>query len=233
VSASRRLVRLTQALLRTIGKQYVIDPAVPNGLLTRELASRSVQLARGMARRRTIVFLGRGVRLRGGRRLRTGAGVSIGAHSRIDAYGERGVRLGARSRLGAYCLVTSTSHLARYGQGLVVGADSGIGDYAHLGCSGGIEIGDDVIAGPFLTIHSQEHLFDDPAVPIRRQGTLEEGVVLGDDIWIGARVTILAGSRIGSGSVIAAGSVVKGEFPPRSLIAGVPARRLRGIRGSD
>lgn len=52
-------------------------------------------------------------------------------------------------------------------------------------------------------------------------------IIIGDNVWIGSRVTILKGTRIGSGSVVAAGSVVKGKFPEKCLLAGVPAKVVR------
>ncbi|WP_307220516.1 DapH/DapD/GlmU-related protein [Microbacterium sp. SORGH_AS_0888] len=52
-------------------------------------------------------------------------------------------------------------------------------------------------------------------------------MVIESDVWIGARVTILAGVRISTGSVVAAGSVVRSSFPPGSVIGGIPARVLR------
>jgi acetyltransferase-like isoleucine patch superfamily enzyme len=54
-------------------------------------------------------------------------------------------------------------------------------------------------------------------------------VILEDDVWIGSRALVLAGVHIGAGSVIAAGSVVTKDVPPRSLVAGNPARVLRKI----
>ncbi|MEN9810524.1 MAG: hypothetical protein RLZZ488_2091 [Pseudomonadota bacterium] len=55
-------------------------------------------------------------------------------------------------------------------------------------------------------------------------------VLIGDDVWIGANTTILKGARIGSGSTIASGStVLAGEYPPRSVLAGNPARVVRVI----
>jgi acetyltransferase-like isoleucine patch superfamily enzyme len=55
-------------------------------------------------------------------------------------------------------------------------------------------------------------------------------IVIEDDVWLGARVIVLRGARIGRGSVIGANSVVKGDIPPYSLAAGMPARVIRALR---
>lgn len=56
-----------------------------------------------------------------------------------------------------------------------------------------------------------------------------ESVSIGDGCWIGAGVTILGGTNIGEASMVAAGAVVRGNFPERVLIGGVPARVLRQL----
>jgi acetyltransferase-like isoleucine patch superfamily enzyme len=61
---------------------------------------------------------------------------------------------------------------------------------------------------------------------IRDQGVEEKGIVIGDDVWIGAKATILDGSNIGDQSIVAAGAVVIGIFPPGSVI-----RLSRGFLG--
>jgi maltose O-acetyltransferase len=64
----------------------------------------------------------------------------------------------------------------------------------------------------------------------RLSGTPKMGkVVIEDNVWIGDRVTILKGSKIGKNSVVAAGAVVAGEFPANVVIGGVPARVIREI----
>ena len=61
-----------------------------------------------------------------------------------------------------------------------------------------------------------------------------EEIVLGNDVWLGAGAVILKGARIGSGSIIGAGAVVgRGRWPPRSLLAGNPARVVRSLDDGD
>lgn len=52
-------------------------------------------------------------------------------------------------------------------------------------------------------------------------------VVIGDHVWLGARATVLKGVTIGDGVVVAAGAMVVRDVPPKSLVAGVPARVVR------
>lgn len=218
---------LIERVIRSAGRSYEVDPDIPRTFLYGEMARRGIELSRGVLTLRATVFRGRGVRLRCKRNLTAAPLSAIGAESIIDASGTRGVRLGRGAKLGRRCIVTTTSQLGKRGMGLVIGDFSGIGDGAHIGCSGGVTIGRDVIGGPYITFHSQEHITDDTATAIRHQGTREAEIVIEDDVWIGARVTFLAGARVGSGSVVAAGSVVRGEFPPGSVIGGVPARVLK------
>ncbi|GAB76702.1 maltose O-acetyltransferase [Austwickia chelonae] len=113
------------------------------------------------------------------------------------------------------------------GRGIRIGHRSGIGIDAEI--LGPVTIGDDVMMGPRCVIISTDHRFDDVAVPMNRQGwTPSSGpVVIEDDVWIGANVTITAGVTVGRGSVLAAGAVVTKDVPPFSIMGGVPARRLK------
>ena len=52
-------------------------------------------------------------------------------------------------------------------------------------------------------------------------------LVIEDDVWCGANVTILKGVTIGRGSVVAAGAIVTKSFPPYSIIGGVPAKLIK------
>lgn len=190
-------------------------------------------LGRGLVRTRRPVFVGRGTKIRGVRRISWGRGVSVGRQCSIDGYAADGVRFQNGSRLGDYVTITCTSHVTRMGRGFTLGKNSGLGDHCHVGASGGVEIGDNVIGGSFISFHAQDHVFDRADIPIREQGVREAGIRIGDNCWIGAKATFLDGADVGPGCVIAAGAVVKGRFPPRVVIGGVPARIIKHIDASE
>lgn len=210
-----------------LGRPAKVDAAIPNSWFVSSVVRRLPPLARGLLRFRSLCFIGANVSIMGKRNVKLGRSVSIGPYTVLDGYGSNGVELGPGSRLGASCVVTTTSHVSRYGKGFSLGARSGMGDFCHIGASGGVRVGDDVLCGSFVSFHSQEHVYGDPTVTIAAQGTTQRGIEVGDNVWIGAKATILDGTTIGSGSVVAAGAVVKGSFPANSVLAGVPARRVR------
>ena len=218
---------LVERVIRDAGRTYSIDPDIPRSFLFGEYMRRGIQLMRGLLTLRGRVFRGSGVQIMCKRNLKAASFSTIGAGAIVDASGSRGVQLGRGAKLGRRVIVTSTSQLSKRGVGLVVGDFSGIGDCAHIGCTGGVSIGKDVIAGPYVTFHSTEHVTDDVDTPIRSQGFREAEVIIEDNVWIGARCTFLAGSHVRSGTVVAAGSVVRGKFPPNCVIGGVPAKVLK------
>ena len=112
------------------------------------------------------------------------------------------------------------------GSRLEVGDRSQLGQNAKLG--GTIIIGDDVLMGPDVVMMATSHRFDRIDIPINQQGAREERpIVIGNDVWIGTRVIILPGVKIGNHSIVAAGSVVTKSFEDYSIIGGVPAKLLR------
>jgi carbonic anhydrase/acetyltransferase-like protein (isoleucine patch superfamily) len=214
-------------VIRDAGRDYAISPDIPRPFLYRQYVGRAIQLLRGLVTLRRKLFRGSSVTILYKRNLYAGPLSTIGSGCIIDASGSRGVKLGRGAKIGRRSIVTTTSQLSKRGVGLTIGDYSGIGDYAHIGCSGGVTIGSDVIAGPYVTFHSQEHVTDDLNRTIRSQGTRETEIIVDDNVWIGARATLLAGTHLRTGTVVAAGSVVRGQFPPNCVIGGVPAKILK------
>jgi len=84
-----------------------------------------------------------------------------------------------------------------------------------------ITIGSCVIIGPGVTIVSMNHGVQKEDVPIRFQpweDAAENSIEIEEDVWVGANVTILPGTRIGKGSIIGASAVVRGDIPSNSVV---------------
>ena len=101
----------------------------------------------------------------------------------------------------------------------------GKGCFVNHGCyfmdGGTIRIGENVFIGPFCGFYTASH----PINYAERNKGIERAlpIVIGDNCWFGANVSVLQGVSIGAGCVIAAGSVVTEDVPENCLVAGVPA----------
>jgi acetyltransferase-like isoleucine patch superfamily enzyme len=213
------------------GRPLAIDEQIPVGYLFSVVAERALMAARGLVRfpaRGHRPFVGRGVRLRSKRHLTLGRGVTLGHGCLVDATSTDGVRLGNGVSVGRNTRIECTGSIATLGKGFAAGDGVGLGSDNLYGCAGGVRIGPDTIVGNFVSFHSEDHVFARRDVPIRDQGVTHQGIEVGAGCWIGSRVTVLDGARIGDGCVIAAGAVVvAGDYPAFGVYGGVPARLLR------
>lgn len=139
------------------------------------------------------------------RKLTTGEKVRIAPNVSF-ANAER-IDLGDRVQIGARAHVWAGNSTGR----VIVGADSTLGPECFLTAS---DYG--VAAG----------------VNIVDQAKVEQDIVIGSDVWLGARTIVTAGVTIGDGCIVGAGSVVTKDLPPGSIAVGVPARVVRE-RGSS
>ncbi len=116
--------------------------------------------------------------------------------------------------------------------GISVGDDCNLGDRGiMLASDSRIILGNHVLLGPEVALIAGNHNIAEVGrfindVHDKRPGD-DEDIVIEDDVWLGARVTVLKGVRIGRGSVVGACSVVTRSLPPYSIAVGSPARVLR------
>ena len=151
---------------------------------------------------RGMVFLGRRVELHaraGYGRLEIGRWVHIGDGNSIRCH-EGSLRIGDK---------------------VVFGKDNTVNCYLD------VEIGAATIVADWVYVTDFDHRISDVHVPIKDQGIVKTPVRIGSDCWIGTKVSVLRGTRIGHGSVLGAHAVARGEIPAYSIAVGAPARVVR------
>ena len=136
------------------------------------------------------------------------------------------------ARIGSRVILHDVRFFNLYRRGLAglrIGDDCFLGDECLLDLAEAIELEDQVTLAERVLIlthtnvgyhdHPLQRHFPATAAPVR----------VGAGSFLGANVTVLPGLHIGPGSFVAAGSVVTADVPPRTLMAGVPARAVRSL----
>lgn len=177
-----------------------------------------------------LVAIERNVRLRFADLIHLGRGCYIDENVYIHAC-PNGVEIGANTFVmhGAVLHVYNFRNLPN--SGIKIGRDSLIGEYTIIRGQGGVRIGDRVYTSPMTQLIAVNHVFEDPHRPFIEQGITAQGIIVEDDVWLGANAVITDGVRIGKGAVVAAGAVVTQDVPPHTIVGGVPARVIREIDG--
>ncbi len=162
------------------------------------------------------------------------------------------ISIGQRCVVSEYCALTaqgdensgiSLGNEVLLGRGTVLNTRNGtisLGDYCNIGanCRLGtttkIKFGKHVLLAANCYIGGIKHCFDRTDLPIMRQGYESKGgVVIEDDVWLGAGVMVLDGVTIGSGCVVAAGSIVTKDLPPYSIAMGAPAKVVKSRKQNN
>lgn len=141
--------------------------------------------------------------------------------------------IGNKTSFGKFVVLTAWDKFEgeRFFPKVYVGRNCNFGDYLHITCINQIIIGNGVLTGRWVTITDNGHGktdFDNLKIqPDKRKLYTKGPVVIGNNVWIGDKVTILPGVTIGDGSVIAANSVVTKDIPSFSIAAGNPAKIIK------
>lgn len=176
------------------------------------------------------VVFGRNMTIRHPKKIEIGDNVVFDDDSVIDAKGEnnKGLKIGNNVLIGRNTSISCK------------GGDIDIGDYSNIGpdniiiSESTIKIGKYVFtAGQMYMIAGGNHSFDRTDIPIWKQPSISKGgILLEDDIWIGASSTILDGVKIGKGAIIGAATLVHKHIRPYTINLGVPAQIVK-MRGNS
>lgn len=109
------------------------------------------------------------------------------------------------------------------------GENAAIGDNFHLICQSSIQIGNNFLCSSNVFISDTDHSFVIGEVPFIKQPCVVKDVYIGNNVFLGKNVVILAGTRLGNNTIVAANAVVKDRHPDNVLLAGVPAKIIRKL----
>jgi len=181
------------------------------------------------------IFVGAHVKVQQKRNLTVGAKCKLHDNVYIDALSNDGVVFGDDIVIGRGSRIECTGGLQYVGKGVRIGSRSTFGNDCFFGAAGGIEIGEDVVAGQYIRFHSENHNFDDLETLIKEQGVSHKGIKIGNNCWIGSGAVFLDGAEIEEGCVVGANAVVSKKFRKNSIIGGVPARiiKYRGLKADE
>lgn len=223
---------LIQKIVRLRNPHFTLDESLRSADLIQFVWQQLVALLRGgclwfSLRNPRGMLRGARVQFHYRHRITWGRFLKIGNDVLFSALGRNGIHLGNHVSIGAFSRVIVSTSLNHIGSHIRLGDHVGIGEYAYLGGAGGLTIGNDTIVGQYFSCHPENHRFHLTSRAIREQGVTREGITIGNNCWIGSKVTVLDGAVIGNGCVVAAGAVVTGVFPDNCVIGGVPARILK------
>lgn len=138
---------------------------------------------------------------------------------------------GTSIRIGAFTKVHSFAVIKAVGGSgdIIIGEHCQINPQCVLYSGSGITLGNYVLLAPGVMLMPANHAYQRLDIPIAKQGFLPSrgGIIIEDDVWIGAQSVVLDGVTVGRGAIIGAGSVVNRSIPSNEIWAGAPAVFLR------
>lgn len=173
--------------------------------------------------------------IRGGRIsiLAKKAGKHILLGKNVHLRGIKFVSVGSSVTFGEYSIITAYKSIDKVPK-LNFGNNCNIGPYNHITCINEIKIGDGFLSGRWVTITDNSHgsnTFSEQLIPPGERSLFSKGaIVIGKNVWIGDKATILPGVNVGDGVIIGANSVVTEDIPSNCIACGNPAKIVKQIK---
>jgi len=156
--------------------------------------------------------------------------IKAGSNCRFDykaVFDSEGMGKGSGVILGDSCHIKKYAIIAPRTGVIKIGSRVNINPFCFLYGYGGITIGDNCRIAAGCKLIAFNHKFDLTDQAVVEQGNSAKGIVIGDNVWLGADVKILDGVELGANCVVGAGSIVTSSVPDNAIVAGNPARIIR------
>jgi acetyltransferase-like isoleucine patch superfamily enzyme len=155
---------------------------------------------------------------------------------RLQGGGNRRISIGFNTSIHAYSIIGCWKQYGNndcYEPEICIGDNCIIGEYCHITAVNRIKIGNGLLTGRFVYIGDNAHgglSWEEASIPpVSRKLNSKGEIIIGSNVWIGDKVTILGGVKIGDNVIIGANSVVTKDIPSNTMVAGVPARIIKSL----
>ena len=162
-----------------------------------------------------------------------GVGSFIGRGCELQGGGQHNIHIGNKTSIAKKCIFGCWTKYenVEYNPRIVIGDNCSIGEFNHFTSINEIIIGNGVLTGRYVYISDNNHGDCEYNTlllqPSKRELNSKGAVHIGNNVWIGDKVSILSGVKIGDGAVIAANAVVTKDVPAYSVVGGVPAKIIK------
>lgn len=165
----------------------------------------------------------------------------IGEHSMIcypcliSGGGQKDVLIGNNTLIEGHSILSCHEEYRnqKFTPSLIIGNNCNIGEYNHFSVIMKITIGDGLLTGRYVYIGDNAHgglsHADSMIPPVERQLCSKGEIIIGNNVWIGDKATILGGVTVGNNVIIAANSVVTKSVESNCVVAGIPARVVKSL----
>jgi acetyltransferase-like isoleucine patch superfamily enzyme len=175
------------------------------------------------------LIVGRGVTIRHPAKIHLGENVAVDDYAVLDAKGDsnRGITLGNNVLVGRNTVLSCKDG------DIEIGDNSNIAQSCFIQSASKVSVGEKVLFGAYCyLIGGGDHKSDSIEIPIMDQGQTMKGINVSNNSWLGASVQVLDGTNIGRDSIVGSGSVVTRDVDDYTVVAGIPAKKIKDRRES-
>lgn len=170
---------------------------------------------------------------------------SIHYPCKLEGGGSSRISIGSNTCIHSHCILGCwESYIIHNAEGklfeqhfapeIIIGSNCSIGEYTQITSINKITIGDGLLTGRYVYIGDNSHgglsVEESVIQPVRRRLKSKGEITIGNNVWVGDKVTILGGVTVGDNVIVGANSVVTHDLPSNSMASGVPAKVIKRVK---
>lgn len=164
-----------------------------------------------------------------------GKNVQIDKPCFLSGGGNKHITIGDNVHIQSHCILGCWAKFGNqhFSPSINIGNGCDIGEYNHISAINKVTIGNGFLSGRYVYIGDNSHgelsHLNATVPPGSRDLVSKDEIVIGNNVWVGDKVTILAGTKLGDNVIVAANSVVNKSFPGNCMIGGAPAKIIKHL----